>query len=265
MTQDHSNVVRIKVHKEYSEVLAEFSSFFTATVLNEESLICTERLIKLNPSFYPAWKYRRSIIYSLGCDARLEADLHLVREWCIQFPKNFQVWYHRQSIVTNCIEAGILQDIRQEILSIRKSFESDAKNYHAWNWLIWLVRHYSSQLVHLMDGELAFSAELIVQDPYNNSAWNYRFFLLLDLGMLRSEAVEEELLYCQKWILQHPENEAPWNYFGAIVRRFGVEDFAAFSLPVSPLSPLMTLEEKARIFANADSECKLWKFVLSKV
>jgi protein farnesyltransferase/geranylgeranyltransferase type-1 subunit alpha len=60
-----------------------------------------------------------------------------------------------------------------EIEFLRKIFESDSKNYHAWSYRIWLVERFS-----LWEGELEYVEALLDKEVTNNSAWSYRFFLL---------------------------------------------------------------------------------------
>ena len=52
-------------------------------------------------------------------------------------------------------------------------FESDAKNYHAWSYRIWLVERFQ-----LWDGELDYVDHLLDEDVCNNSAWSYRYFIV---------------------------------------------------------------------------------------
>ena len=56
-------------------------------------------------------------------------------------------------------------DRAAEMEYLRKIFESDAKNFHAWSYRIWLVERFQ-----LWEGELEFSDDLLkssmVLDPW---------------------------------------------------------------------------------------------------
>ena len=64
-------------------------------------------------------------------------------------------------------------DFESELDFLRKIFESDSKNYHAWSYRIWLVERFS-----LWEGELEYAESLIDLEVTNNSAWSYRYFLM---------------------------------------------------------------------------------------
>jgi protein farnesyltransferase/geranylgeranyltransferase type-1 subunit alpha len=56
---------------------------------------------------------------------------------------------------------------------LREIFNSDAKNYHAWSYRIWLVERFQ-----LWAGELEDVERMLDDDVCNNSVWSYRYFLL---------------------------------------------------------------------------------------
>lgn len=60
-----------------------------------------------------------------------------------------------------------------ELDFLGKIFASDAKNYHAWSYRVWLVERFS-----LWEGELEYAESLLDYEVTNNSAWSYRYFIL---------------------------------------------------------------------------------------
>lgn len=88
----------------------------------------------------------------------------------LQFEKNYQIWHHRRCIA-EVLQDGV--DFDAELDFMRKIFESDAKNYHAWSYRVWLIERFS-----LWEGELEYAESLLDREVQNNSAWSYRYFLL---------------------------------------------------------------------------------------
>ena len=54
-------------------------------------------------------------------------------------------------------------------------FKSDAKNYHAWSHLIWLIERFS---LWADPAHMVFVEELLDANVRNNSAWSFRYFLV---------------------------------------------------------------------------------------
>lgn len=104
----------------------------------------------------------------------------------------------------------------KEIEFLADIFSSDAKNYHAWSYRIWLVERFQ-----LWDGELDFVEELLDDDVTNNSVWSYRYFILnrSPVGAFSGhkpgtvEFVQSEIdIMINKRIPQRYGNEATWVY-----------------------------------------------------
>lgn len=153
-----------------------------------------------NPGSYTAWHYRRTCLYALNSDLKLELDfLNKIARFN---PKNYQIWHHRKEIVEKfgnpSMELGLTQ----------KMFDDDAKNYHAWGYRQWVIKTYD-----LWDHELTFTELLLEEDPRNNSAWNQRHFVIYNTeDMKTDEIVLREIQFCQKHIKENPTNESPWQY-----------------------------------------------------
>jgi protein farnesyltransferase/geranylgeranyltransferase type-1 subunit alpha len=56
----------------------------------------------------------------------LNSELDYLEEFAEDNPKNYQIWYHRRSIVEK------MGHVEREIAFCNKIFEIDAKNYHCW-------------------------------------------------------------------------------------------------------------------------------------
>lgn len=56
------------------------------------------------------------------------------------FEKNYQIWHHRRCIAEKLDQQLDIEAEREFMMGI---FESDHKNYHAWQYLIWLVERFA--------------------------------------------------------------------------------------------------------------------------
>lgn len=105
-------------------------------------------------------------------------ELEFIRQFTLIHPKNYQVWRHRECIVE---KMGSVRD-ELEYLTFQGQCEEDeddsnrgidAKNYHAWQYRQWLVKHFDLPL----ETELSLTNILLSIDAHNNSAWNHRQFI----------------------------------------------------------------------------------------
>ena len=73
----------------------------------------------------------------------LKMDLGKEFEWLRskgkELEKNYQIWRHRRC-VAEILDKGL--DLVQEMEFLAEIFDSDAKNYHAWTYRIWLVERF---------------------------------------------------------------------------------------------------------------------------
>ena len=108
-------------------------------------------------------------------------------------PKNYQVWYHRRSLLSLMIEKIKKSDssstytttivptflpemCEAELSYINSVLRIDGKNYHAWSHRQWFVLTLHQRSVY--ESELSYTAQLIERDIRNNSAWNHRWFIV---------------------------------------------------------------------------------------
>lgn len=167
----------------------------------------TETIIRLNPAHYSAWyapfhllthhsflyhiverQYRYETLVAIS--APLEPELVLTNALTKASPKTYQVWHHRQLLLT------ALRDPMPELAFNEQVLKADTKNYHTWSHRQWLLAHFDQ--AELWAGELPFVEQLLAEDVRNNSAWHHRFFVSFENGSKGGtgdavEAVRREL------------------------------------------------------------------------
>lgn len=130
--------------------------FFT-----ERALELTALCLRYNPANYTVWWYRRQILSTLSKQEsdddddddddnnhtitnnsltyydleRIQNDLDLASTLGGSNPKNYQVWYHRRSLLEYTFETSHenddnIQIARDELKYIEQVLDEDAKNYH---------------------------------------------------------------------------------------------------------------------------------------
>lgn len=102
-----------------------------------------------------------------------------------------------------------------ELDFLAKIFAKDNKNYHAWQYRIWLCQKFN-----LYAEELVNVQALIKQDIKNNSAWNFRFFLFQTHKYKSVDDVHAEIKYTMEKIEECPENESSWNYLSGFFKMY---------------------------------------------
>jgi protein farnesyltransferase/geranylgeranyltransferase type-1 subunit alpha len=86
---------------------------------------------------YTAWHYRRFLIDELKLPLIEEMDY--LRKIGPEYEKNYQIWHHRRCISEVLSDPD---DLKKEKSFLQEIFKSDAKNYHAWSYRIWLVERF---------------------------------------------------------------------------------------------------------------------------
>lgn len=101
-------------------------AIISAKEYSMRALEISTHAITLNPSHYSIWQYRRKIISALEGDL-LKSEY----DWLVQFAtenqKNYQVWYHRQWILSTYGRA------EEEFDRLNELLQSEPKNYHLWS------------------------------------------------------------------------------------------------------------------------------------
>lgn len=210
-------------------------SYFRAIVhkheLSQRALDLTMDCITFSPSNYTVWQYRRQCLRALGCD--LVAELILMEDICLQCPKNYQIWFHRQSLINDCKFVDHELELTEKVLS------EDSKNYHAWQhrqWALQYTNDYSKELEYVESIYFLYILllilfffltfifiELIDNDVRNNSAWNQRWFVLKQTdgyndksgGKNNMEICSKEFFYVLRKARLDMNNYSPWYYLRA--------------------------------------------------
>lgn len=136
-------------------------------------------------------QYRYETLIAIS--APLEPELVLTNALTKASPKTYQVWHHRQLLLT------ALRDPTPELAFNEELLKADSKNYHTWSHRQWLLAHFDQ--AELWSGELQFVERLLTEDVRNNSAWHHRFFVSFENGSKvgtggdADEAVRRELAY----------------------------------------------------------------------
>ncbi|KAF8636922.1 hypothetical protein AX17_003173 [Amanita inopinata Kibby_2008] len=238
-------VASIFYSDEYKDATDYFRGIVKTGEKSERVLELTESIIRQNPAHYTAWQYRYETL--LAIDAPLDDELRLMDELAIKFLKTYQVWHHRQLLVT------LTRKPKAELAFIALALsEDDQKNYHTWSYRQWLLSYFNDE-EDLWSGELDFVDEMLTKDVRNNSAWHHRFFVVWASGVRRGEEDRErilrrELIYVKQNISLAPNNLAAWNYLRGMLDYIKlpystVIDFVKlYAVPFDPSRDIVDLE-----------------------
>ncbi|EFR01647.1 CaaX farnesyltransferase alpha subunit [Nannizzia gypsea CBS 118893] len=229
----------IAYSEDYAEATAYLRAVMAANEMSDRALELTEDVIRSNPAHYTVWLYRAQILKALGKD--LKAELNWLDQLSTKYLKSYQIWHHRQVIMSNESVFPTLPEGELEFLA--KMFSLDAKNYHVWTYRHWLLRHFK-----LWDSpaELADIERMIGEDVRNNSAWNHRWIMRFapregfDGGLpgvgttagvggagagrmvvVDEEMVDGEIEYAKQKTVLAPENRSPWTYMRGVLKVAG--------------------------------------------
>lgn len=183
--------------------------------LSERALSLTSHALRLNPSNYNVWTYRRKILRAIKYDPTRE--LCLSEEMIRESPKNFHAWEHRRLIANDNLSYC---DADTELKLTESILEIDAKSYHAWQHRHWTIQTHKYTCCGLTTSEMKFTESLLLQDVRNNSAWNQRFCMLKYRGKIDSVFVRREFAFAVAKIKIAYENESAWNYLRGILSYF---------------------------------------------
>ena len=203
---------------EYREAMAYLRAVMAANEFSPRVLALTEHVISMNPAHYTVWLYRAKALIQLDWDLREEVEY--LNEIALRHIKNYQIWHHRQLVITR------LDSAEGEADFLAQMFEKDAKNYHVWSYRQWLVQHFGLW----GQGEMEEVERLLRVDVRNNSAWNHRWFLVYgregEVDAETGEAFEvsedvwkREEDFVKDAIEMAPQNESPWNYLRGLYRK----------------------------------------------
>ena len=207
---------------EYSEASSYMRAIMAANEHSNRVLDLTEHLISMNPGHYTVWLYRADTLFKLGSD--LHEELEWLNEVSLEHIKNYQIWHHRQMLLTKLKEIeDPLQACSGEKEFLSEMFEKDPKNYHVWSYRIWLVREFG---LWERFGELESAEAFLGKDIRNNSAWNFRWFLVFGREAQTDFKVSEEIWqrefqFTKTNIDLLPQNESSWSYLRGLLGKRG--------------------------------------------
>lgn len=230
---------------DYPPLFVETMSYLRAVLQTDEhterTLNLTSICLQQNPANYTTWHFRRRILATLTSSSpkknivnatssdiiyydpdRVKTDLALASKLGGVNPKNYQIWYHRQSVLTSLVndddEVG-LKWAHDELEYTANVFENDPKNYHSWSHRQWIVRQVNNEAI--WESELVYADKLIMDDIRNNSAWNHRWFITHRAKKFPPMSVANSILeadYAIHIAEMDPFNESPWRYLIGILK-----------------------------------------------
>ena len=247
-------LVQILYTPEYVKATELLRAVMAKGELSPRVLALTEAIIKMNPAHYTVWHYRLETLRAIkpndvprdhwlasvfkeqvnpdfdvseafeSLDGLIVEDYEWLNETTKRTAKNYQIWHYRQCLQpsgTNSHFAQLYYAMERYVVELVLS--DDAKNYHAWSHLQWVVKNTPQEFESTVEEEITYIEWLLSQDVYNNSAWSYRFFIISRAFPSFNEAITQtEIHYCQFAITEAPQNESAWNYLVAFYEKFFV-------------------------------------------
>ena len=179
---------------EYEDMLGYFFAVLERKEVSARAMEITERVIKTIPSHYTAWWFKFYLLERMEYD--FDRELEFLNKCIVDCPKSYQSWHYRMWLVERA------ENKPDEVAFVRKVFCYDAKNFHAWTYILWFGQKYGAQPVYQL------SLDLIEEDPRNNSAWNGR----KTTGDLLGVDPKTEFKAAADSIRQITKNEASINF-----------------------------------------------------
>jgi protein farnesyltransferase/geranylgeranyltransferase type-1 subunit alpha len=186
--------------------------------------------------------YRAKTLLSLP-NSNLSAELDFLAPISLQHLKNYQIWHHRQTIVTK------LGTWEQDPPFIVEMLAQDTKNYHVWSYRQWLVGHFD-----LWDeaSEHAAIDKLLEEDLRNNSAWNHRWFLTFgrpngSAALKNPAIVNKEWDWALKLAEKAPQNESAWNYLRALAEKADGEAKMDYKKVIEQVLPFVQQDGQKKV------------------
>ncbi|PVV01611.1 hypothetical protein BB560_003966 [Smittium megazygosporum] len=278
-----NSICPIAYSEEFKITMSYLRAFLKENEISERAYEVVGHAIILNPGNFTAWLYRYQLFGALGKDVFEELDW--ISDIAEDVPKNYQLWYQRQKIVSNLIETKQIEKynldagskegtvpgegnlpshdfqnaiIASEIQFTNKQLANDTKNFHAWAYRQYIIKSFE-----LWEYEMKFTCEKIMNDIRNNSAWNQKYFVLTrgnssekitDKGVLSSE-----ISYALEKISIAPNNESSWVYIQGLLRNHCPEmlynDFYESIEELKKAAPFKSTIELCRFY---------WKYIYDR-
>ncbi|KAH0575397.1 Farnesyltranstransferase [Spironucleus salmonicida] len=200
------DILQVTYSEEYKVQLINLSYAYTYNELSERAFATTQLILSQNPYQYTAYTLRRKILFQRNDQVLLAQEIVKTHNILLVQPKNFQQWHHIHEIIEFTLQHNYYFDPQLEINFTDQVFEMDQKNYHSWDFRIWLVQRCGIQ--NFIKSELAVTVKLLLLDPLNNSYWSYRAFLF----KFSTITITDEFEFYKTIIHKAPSSEPGWNF-----------------------------------------------------
>ncbi|KRX09792.1 hypothetical protein PPERSA_02664 [Pseudocohnilembus persalinus] len=218
----------------------------------QEPLEFCNIMVELCPEIPHVYNFRRELLLKLfenKLKNELEQQYQLVCKEIMMTmvllkkrPKCYAIWSHRQWLVLKAYEIEELIEketgekkkprmVEQDLQICSKMLQMDERNFHAWNYRIWLVRDVLKYNPKLIEKELEYLKQKIEDNFSNFSAFHFRtkHFTVqhqqkLEDGetenkqeiiqnFLSKEVYDEELEMVKNAIFIQPNEQGVWQYY----------------------------------------------------
>ncbi|KAG7452843.1 rab-protein geranylgeranyltransferase, partial [Guyanagaster necrorhizus] len=204
---------------------------------SKDALDLTTRMLQINPEFYTAWNYRRTILLNGIFASRtpqeinefLSDDLSLTTLALKAHPKVYWIWNHRRWCLEH-VPNGPGTDTEgdpegwkktywdKEMFVVERILDADPRNcsppVHAWNYRRYVLA--GMPVPRPETSELAYTTKKIESNFSNFSAWHQRSKILISLwdsGHLDpAKSKEDEFELVRNAMFTDPNDQSVWLY-----------------------------------------------------
>ncbi len=153
----------------------------------------TSVILLLDPEHLTAANTRKRLIRKCqnGSSAELQANLKKELRFVDGYltsrlhrhTKSPTLWGHRRWVIEQCMEAGIEQDIEQDLKSVvMVAAERHPRNYYAWSHMRWLVQLYGPNTYGDISKTISIVKDWCLRHPSDISGFSFLLFSLFNLG-----------------------------------------------------------------------------------
>ncbi|OHT15208.1 Protein farnesyltransferase/geranylgeranyltransferase type-1 subunit alpha [Tritrichomonas foetus] len=198
---DENGPFGIRYGGSYGTTMEYFRALMNINELSERALEVVTFLCQANPSNPAPFWYRQRILEKIGYN--FDEELEFTTKLANQYLKPYQIWNHRQWLVSKCENPPDETGFMKFILKL------DCKNFHAWEYFYWLAETYD-RMQWLFD-----QATLQVQlNSNNNSAWSMRYSSMQKINL----TVNEDIQFVLDEYKKNPESRSIASYLLAYVK-----------------------------------------------
>ncbi|KNH01805.1 prenyltransferase alpha subunit [Perkinsela sp. CCAP 1560/4] len=227
-----NTTMRTPFSEEHEVATRVYDSLLQRSEMTSTSLDILWSVLAVMPTNYTAWVYRRTVFRSLlhasrsalECSRITRKELVDSGALALRYSKNFQVWNHRNSVVSSyCSHVsetfGGGEVPLDERLLCDLALSADCKNYHTWSYRKWFV-----QRLNLLEGESGVTEMQLKNDSFNNSAWCHRYFAIHNDPNFSPVLAESEKNFAHSFLKRNRCNQAAQGYLSAMENAFESPD-----------------------------------------